>query len=221
LIRTLGALVVILPLLISTISCSSTVAFQDDPRSSIAASQRKECKSFGIADLGEFWTARFSGRVLLDDSPFATSAGVPLPGVEISATNQKSGKTVFVVAAADGSYDLDLKPGLYEVRTCQEGFDELRFELTVDPSAEGNRVDLFVGISEGGGRRDVEVYSKSDESPRRPALDVDETGWRVFANQGRRKQKFHVFLDGLHRVEVVLCGHRCGSPFRLQAYRLR
>jgi hypothetical protein len=71
--------------------------------------------------------------------------------------------TYYVLTSTEGDFDFgDLLPGEYLVWTCLDGFDEIRFELSLEHEAPHSRVDLYLGPSEALGKRDV--VTGDDES---------------------------------------------------------
>jgi hypothetical protein len=80
----------------------------------------------------------------------------PLEGVQIAARNLLSDKLWHTVSDESGSFAIDsLPPGKYEVWTCLDGFDEIRFRFDLDSDSPTSHLDLYLGPSEASGRRDV------------------------------------------------------------------
>jgi hypothetical protein len=81
---------------------------------------------------------------------------IPLGDVQIAAVNLEDGAVRGVVTGPGGAFSFDgLPQGLYEVWACKEGFDELRFQLSLDPASPVRGFQFFLGPSEQQGRRDV------------------------------------------------------------------
>ena len=113
-----------------------------------------DCSPFESLDLGEIEAAALRGRTLAGTDDGAE----PLPAVQVAARAEGSGEIEFVITGGDGSFAIQsLRPGAYDVWTCLEGFDELRFRLTIAPGSTGESLDLYVGPSEAPGRREVVV----------------------------------------------------------------
>ena len=114
---------------------------------------RTDCLFFEAIEFGTITVARFQGTTWFGERDI-----VLLPDVQIAARSVVTGKDRFQVTGSDGKYRfIDLPPGEYDVWTCLDGFDELRFRLVLDPNAEGSGVDLYVPLSEGSGRFDVVI----------------------------------------------------------------
>jgi hypothetical protein len=113
---------------------------------------REQCKMFESLDFGQKSAATLGGRTWV-----STNGGTEsLPGVQIAARELSSGKVAYAIASVEGRYALPtLRSGEYEVWTCFDGFDELRFRLTLDPTSSAPGIDLYLGASEAPGRRDV------------------------------------------------------------------
>jgi hypothetical protein len=113
---------------------------------------REQCEMFESLDFGQKTAASLGGRTWV-----STHGGTePLPGVQVAAREFSSGKVAYAIASAEGEFALPtLESGEYEVWTCLDGFDELRFRLTLDPNSSAPGVDLYLGASEAPGRRDV------------------------------------------------------------------
>lgn len=118
---------------------------------------REECVSFEDLDFGAKSARSLSGHVWVgtkDDSR-------PCGDVQVAARSTATGTLVYIHSAADGTYELKLNPGEeYDVWTCLDGFDELRFRFTIDSSSNAEGVDLYVGPSEAPGWRDVVLKSR-------------------------------------------------------------
>lgn len=113
---------------------------------------RKECIFFESHDFRQRLASSLKGHAWLDEGGKVT----PLSDVQVAAQRVSDGREFFVVTREDGSFEItDLSPGAYEVWTCLDGFDELRFRFQIDPMSAIAGFDLYVGPSEASGRRDV------------------------------------------------------------------
>lgn len=117
-----------------------------------AEAYQEKCEFFESLDFGTRTARTLSGRVWVGPREEVE----PLKGVQVAARSVATGALVYALSAADGRYELEVAPGdEYDVWTCMDGFDELRFRLVVDSSSRAGGVDLYVGLSEAPGWRDV------------------------------------------------------------------
>lgn len=156
-LKGLFALVLLLPL--GTLACRYGNATTPDLHHSNtppAATFKEHCDSFEILNFGNVTAARLAGYAWLGSEP-----PQPLQGVQIAAKANRTGELRYSVSSTDGAYELaSLPPGQYEVWTCIEGFDELRFQLLLDPHTTTTGVDLYLTASEGPGRPNVVVIEE-------------------------------------------------------------
>jgi len=146
-----------------TFACSaaSKVASHEhaDGAESVASEQfRERCEAFEELVFGIEVSAALRGYAWVVDG----TERRPLEGVQIAARETSSGKLKSVITGGDGEYELPGLPvGEYEVWTCLDGFDAVRFRLMLDPAATGERVDLYLRPAEAFGRVDVVVLGGS------------------------------------------------------------
>jgi len=143
-------------------SCSTSVAAKAS-ESSVADSEkfRDHCEAFESLDFGTKRAAALRGHTWVSNG----AEREPLRGVQVAARHLATGELRYATTAADGAFDIPaLSPGEYEVWSCLEGFDELRFRLVVDPKSTAAGLDLYVGPSEASGRRDVVPEEKASSS---------------------------------------------------------
>ncbi len=80
----------------------------------------------------------------------------PLPGVQVAARSIATQEVRFAFSSESGAFEVpSLAAGEYDVWTCLDGFDELRFRLTITATSPIHDLQLLVGLSEGGGERNV------------------------------------------------------------------
>lgn len=140
-------------------SCAGAVASpgnsagQESARAAAAVETfREHCEAFESLDFGTRRAARLRGHAWVSYD----ADREPLQGVQVAARSLATGGLQHVMSGPDGSFDVaGLPAGDYDVWTCLDGFDELRFRLTVDPQSATVAIDLFIGPSEAPGRRDV------------------------------------------------------------------
>jgi hypothetical protein len=123
---------------------------------------RAECSHFESLDFGRFSAKRLQGHVSA-----ATRGGfVPMPGVQVAARQSMSGSITFAVSDQQGGFDLGaLSPGDYQVWTCLDGYDELRFLVTIDVDSSILGFDMLVGPSEARSPRGVVPLTEAPGPP--------------------------------------------------------
>lgn len=127
---------------------------QSEAEASAEASFREHCEAFESMDFGTKTAAVLRGRIWLS----AGAERQPLAGVQIAAREPGTGEFRHVLTSDDGRFQVDsLVAGEYDVWTCLDGFDEVRFRLVLDPASTARWVDVYLGPSEALGRRDVVV----------------------------------------------------------------
>lgn len=143
-------------------SCSASVERKASP-SSVADSEafRDHCEAFESLDFGTKHATALRGHTWVSNG----AEREPLRGVQVAARHFATGELHYVTTAADGAFDIPaLSAGEYEVWSCLDGFDELRFRLVVNTKSTFEGLDLYVGPSEASGRRDV-VPEEGASSP--------------------------------------------------------
>lgn len=114
---------------------------------------RERCEYFEALEFGRFTVANLQGYAWQGMTGEPPS---PVAGIQVVAHERRTGKLWYTLTGSDGAFAIPLlPPGDYEVWTCLDGFDELRFHVDLDPGSIASGVDLFVGPSEAPGRRDV------------------------------------------------------------------
>lgn len=144
------ASLLLLPLLSG--ACATQRPTPAKPSVSAPESFRQHCMHFLSQDFGPQVAGGLRGRVLssTEGDPW------PLPGAQIAAQRLDDGRLSYTLSGTDGSFCVDsLPPGEYEVWTCLDGFDEVRFRLRVDQKSSTRGFDLYLAPSETGGRHDV------------------------------------------------------------------
>ena len=123
-------------------------------KASVVEPFRENCEAFESLDFGERRATGLWGRTWVSSD----ADREPLQGVQVAARNLATGERHHVMSGADGAFDIaGLPAGAYEVWTCLDGFDEIRFRLVVDPQSTAAVIDLYFGPSEAPGRRDVVI----------------------------------------------------------------
>lgn len=113
---------------------------------------REKCEMVESLEFGQKTARTLAGHVWVS----APRGVEPLKGLQIAARAVTSGKVAYEVTSAEGQFALlALPPGEYDVWTCLDGFDELRFRLILDPNSKATGIDLYVSPSEAPGRQDV------------------------------------------------------------------
>jgi len=140
-------------------ACSASVEPKaSTPSVSDSGKYREHCEAFESMDFGAKRAAALRGHTWVSSG----DEREPLRGVQVAARHLATGKLHYVTTGADGAFDIPaLSAGEYEVWSCLDGFDELRFRLVVDPKSTAKGLDLYVGPSEASGRRDVVPEEKS------------------------------------------------------------
>lgn len=116
-----------------------------------------ECVYFESFDFGRWTAPGLEGRVVRE-----TDAGLtPFAGVYVIAERKIDRITEIAVSDHEGNFDFGSLPvGVYDVRTCQDGYDELSFQLTIERPSNGVEFVLVVGPSEAIGHREVRAYDE-------------------------------------------------------------
>jgi len=136
-------------------SCSASVEPKASaPPASDFGEFREHCEAFESMDFGTKRAGALRGHTWVSNG----AAREPLRGVQVAARHVATRELRYATTGADGAFEIPtLSPGEYEVWSCLDGFDELRFHLVVDPQSTAGAFDLYVGPSEAPGRRDVVV----------------------------------------------------------------
>jgi len=148
---------------IITISCSSLFGVSPATDSEQPARPlppfREKCICFEALLFGEKVASSLNGHTLVE-TDVALEA---LEAVQVAARSLSTGDVQYTVSKPDGSYEVGpLAEGGYEVWTCLDGFDELRFRLTVDHSSIYSGIDLHLRASEVGAGSVAVVPIKQD-----------------------------------------------------------
>jgi endonuclease YncB( thermonuclease family) len=154
--------------MVATLACSMLVGIVGGSQPLLAAGVRLEngepggfretCEHAVSYDFGKRSASRLRGRAILEDGKESS----PIEGIQIAVRELGGSGVRHVLSDARGEFDLGgLEAGKYSVWTCLDGFDEIRFELEIGPESRFEWADLYVGLSESGGRRDV-VMRESD-----------------------------------------------------------
>jgi hypothetical protein len=144
---------IFLHLVVISVSCGAL----EQPRTrkqdvDATTSFRERCIYFESMNFGEMRSSNLRGKTLFSDQ----GATEPLERVQVAARGIQSGLVWYVFSEKDGGFAIDTLPAdEYEVWTCLDGFDELRFRLIVDPSSHVDQFELYLGPSEAAGRREV------------------------------------------------------------------
>lgn len=123
---------------------------------------RQHCMHFLSQEFGPQVAGGLRGRV------WSSTEGEPwpLPGAQIAAQRLDDGRLSYALSGTDGSFSVDsLPPGEYEVWTCLDGFDEVRFRLRVDQKSSTVGFDLYLAPSETGGRHEVVPLEADSRMP--------------------------------------------------------
>lgn len=129
-----------------------------DPKDHI---YQETCDCFETLILGSFTVQSLEGTTLVGSDEDSAQA---LTDVQIEAINKETQETLHTFSDEDGRFSLsELEPGTYKVWTCLDAFDSLEFEIVVDPEAEAEALLLWIGPSEAGGKRDVELLGPEVE----------------------------------------------------------
>jgi hypothetical protein len=113
----------------------------------------KDCRSSNALRFEERAAKGLQGMAIV-----STTSGQPdlLEGLQVAAREISTGKTIYALTDTHGTFELGYLPaGEFEVWTCLDGFDELRFRLVVDPGSPVDRFQLYLATSGVPGRRDV------------------------------------------------------------------
>lgn len=150
-----------MPLLMSC--CHASEMVYSAGRFDEASVTLRECAPFESIQFGSRSGSALRGMTLLEEDGSVN----PLDDVQIAALNLEDGVVRGVLTGPDGAFSFDELPaGRYEVWTCKEGFDEIRFQLSLDPASPVRGFQLFLGPSEQTGRRDVvEIIDDSKPLP--------------------------------------------------------
>jgi hypothetical protein len=142
--------------LLLLVSCIRSEEPRSEDKSGIVTvtgeAYRDHCLSFESLDFGHKTAASLGGRswLRLGDESNA------LAGVQVAAREISTGRIRYTVSGSDGEFRIDgLPEGEYDVWTCLDGFDELRFTLVVDLESSVTLFDLYLAPSESPGLRDV------------------------------------------------------------------
>ncbi|HQP88011.1 MAG TPA: carboxypeptidase-like regulatory domain-containing protein [Thermoanaerobaculia bacterium] len=112
----------------------------------------EHCSYFESRQLAPQVARELRGRVWVSTEVPA----LPLSNAQVAARRSRSGEIYYTFSGPDGVFDMSaVSPGEYEVWACLEGFDEIRFRVVVQRDSSNIGLDLFLGPSEAGGRRDV------------------------------------------------------------------
>jgi hypothetical protein len=112
----------------------------------------RECTPFESIQFNARSGSALQGATLVEED----GTMIPLGDVQIAAVNLEDGVVRGGVSGPGGAFSVDgLPQGRYEVWTCKEGFDEVRFQLSLDPASPVRGFQFFLGPSEQQGRRDV------------------------------------------------------------------
>ena len=131
-------------------SCASPA--RPVPQVSPASAYRENCVYFESRDVGVFNATRLRGFTLNRFDGEST----PLPGVQVAARSIATREVRFAFSSESGAFDVPSLPaGEYDIWTCLDGFDELRFRLVITPTSRFHGLQVFVGLSEGPGERNV------------------------------------------------------------------
>lgn len=113
-----------------------------------------DCQPFESIDFGSFSVSRLRGVTLFENQGEVRS----LTRVQIAAQPAGEEKVLYVLSDMEGRFNMsNLSPGVYDVWTCKQGFDEVQFHITLAPGNEDSKLMVFMGLAEGDGRRDVVV----------------------------------------------------------------
>lgn len=145
-------------LIVGAASCVESADLAGSPASkpSIGTSEanafKELCDHHESLDFGHRTISVLRGHVWVSTD----EERIPLQGVQVAARNVSSRRLHYVSTAVDGGFSLSELPSAeYDVWTCMDGFDELRFRAALDPSSSALGLDLYLGPSEAPGRRDV------------------------------------------------------------------
>lgn len=143
-------------------SCAASSGPGSPARAAAALGEfREHCEAFESLYFGTKHATALQGHAWVADD----AGRDPLAGVQVAARHIGTGKLHYVTTGADGAFEIAaLAAGEYDVWTCLDGYDELRFHLVVDPQSVAPAIDLYLGPSEASGRRDV-VAGKGSSAP--------------------------------------------------------
>ncbi len=132
-------------------SCSAQQGLAPGTESRPAVGQlppfRDECACLESLVFNDRAASSLNGHTLVE-----TDRGfVPLDGVQVAARSLSSGDLRYTLTRPDGSFKITPLPdGHYDVWTCLDGFDEVRFRLAIDRDSEFVGIEFHLRASESG-----------------------------------------------------------------------
>ena len=111
-----------------------------------------DCQPFEVVDFGHFPVLHLKGVTLFENQGEERL----LESVQIAVQVAGEEEALYALSSRAGRFDMGkLPPGVYDVWTCKPGYDEVRFRISLAPQNEDSEILIFMGLSEGDGRRDV------------------------------------------------------------------
>lgn len=153
-------------LLLLTVSCGSTETagpvVEQVASGAVREPFRDQCLFFESLDFGHRTTARLFGKTWLRNGQELKA----LVGVQLAAREVSTGLISYALTGPDGEFTVaPLRRGEYEVWTCIDGYDEIRFMLSINPESSVTGLDIYLAPSELSGHQAVVARYSQDGDP--------------------------------------------------------